>query len=129
MQPLIVAILTQAQGQALVRETVFEDRFAYVSELCKMGANISLKDGCATVCGCDILKGEEVYGKDLRGGMALVLAALNARGKSIIHGVEFIERGYENIVENLTKLGGNINYVEEELYYVEEIESEILQCV
>lgn len=129
MQPVIVALLAKANGTSLITETVFEDRFAYVSELCKMGANISLNGCCATVCGCDILRGQEVYGKDLRGGMALVLAALSADGKSIVHGVEFIERGYETLTKNLTALGGEIDYIDEDFYYEEESESEILQCV
>lgn len=110
MQPLIASLLTLAKGKCIIQETVFEDRFAYAEELCKMGADISVNNNVATVRGNYgiPLKGCEVYGKDLRGGMALVLAGLSAEGISKIHGVEYIQRGYEDVEKTFSELGGKI---------------------
>lgn len=113
MQPLIVSLLTLAQGTCIIQETVFEDRFAYVSELCKMGGNICVEDNIAVIKGNNGKKliGCEVFGKDLRGGMALVLAGLCAEGESKIHGVEFIQRGYEDVEKTFKSLGGEVSLI------------------
>lgn len=111
MQPLTVALLTLSQGRSMIKETVFEDRFSYVLELRKMGAKISVRNNCAVVCGCERLKGTTVIGKDLRGGMALVLAGLVAEGTSQVYGVEFMQRGYETIEKNYMSLGADIKLV------------------
>lgn len=113
MQPLIVALLAVSKGKAVVRETIFENRFAYVLELQKMNCNICINgdDNSVSIVGSDCITGCEVYGKDLRGGMALILAGLVANGESIVHGVEFIHRGYGNIQGVLSSLGGDIKLI------------------
>lgn len=113
MQPLIASLLTLGEGTCIIQETVFEDRFSYANELVKMGAEISIKDNIATIngsCGKKLL-GKDVLGKDLRGGMALILASLSAEGISKVSGVEFIQRGYEDVEKTFKQLGGNIRLV------------------
>ncbi len=111
MQPLTVALLTLSQGRSMIKETVFEDRFSYVSELRKMGAKIAVQNNCAVVVGCERLKGTSVIGKDLRGGMALVLAGLVAEGTSQVYGVEFMQRGYETLEKSYMSLGADIKLI------------------
>lgn len=113
MQPLISALLTLGKGNCIIQETVFEDRFAYVSELVKMGADITVRNNTATIVGnCgEKLLGKNVIGKDLRGGMALILAGLSAFGITKVYGVEFIQRGYEDVEKTFRQLGGNISLI------------------
>ncbi len=108
MQSQIVTTLALADGTSIVVENIFENRYKYVCELLKMGANITIEGKAAIIQGIDTYKCASVEAKDLRGGAALIEAALVAEGKSDISGIEFVERGYENLVEKLTILGAKI---------------------
>ncbi len=113
MQPQFCAVLTRATGSSVIVENLFENRFGYTAELAKMGALITVKDRVAVVRGVPTLGGAILHASDLRGGAALVVAALSASGRSVVHGVEHIDRGYEHIETVLTSLGANIKRVEE----------------
>ncbi len=106
-QPMSV-LLTQANGTSLFEETIWENRMGHVPSLKKMGANIVVNGMSAIINGPTKLHGCEVIATDLRGGAALVLAALIAEGTTIITDVEHILRGYENIIEKLTNVGAKI---------------------
>lgn len=108
LQSQFVTLLSVAKGTSIVVENIFENRYKYVNELIRMGANITLEGKTAIIQGVGSLKAASVDAKDLRGGAALIEAALIAEGKSEIYGVNFVERGYENIVEKLTNIGANI---------------------
>lgn len=108
MQSQIAALLTTAKGTSIIVENIFENRFKYVNELIRMGANINVEGKTAIIQGVPKLYGTEVETKDLRGGAALVLAGLMAEGTSKISGVNFLERGYENLIEKLTIIGAKI---------------------
>ena len=113
MQPQITAVLCLAQGTSLVTESVWNNRYRYVDELKRMGASIQVDDKTAVVEGVDHLTGAPIQACDLRAGAALVIAALAAKGESEISCVQYIERGYEDIVGKLRALGANIRVVEE----------------
>jgi UDP-N-acetylglucosamine 1-carboxyvinyltransferase len=108
MQPLIVSYLSLAQGTSTVEETVFDARFVYVSELMRMGADITVSGRSATIHGVAKLKDAVVEAPDIRAGGALVLAALAAQGTTEIGGLEFIDRGYEFLEERLASLGAAV---------------------
>lgn len=108
MQSQMVAILSVADGTSIMIENIFENRYKYISELTKMGAEITIEGKTAIVKGTKKLLGATVEAKDLRGGAALVLAGLIAEGYTTVEGVIYIERGYEKFVENLNKLGASI---------------------
>lgn len=113
-QAPFVALMTTAEGVSLVRESVFDDRFAYVDELRRMGANIRIEGATAIVLGQAELTGAPVETPDIRAGVALVFAGLAAKGETRIHGVHHLDRGYERIEEKLRKIGADIIRVEEE---------------
>ena len=96
-----------------VTESVWEQRFQYVEELAKMGADITLEGNRATINGVERLKGAEVTATDLRAGAALIIAGLNAEGETVISGVEKIERGYDDIVGKLKSIGADIELIED----------------
>lgn len=108
MQSQMMALLCTCDETALVKENLFEARFKIVDELARMGAQITVDDCMATIRGGHELKGSTVIAKDLRGGAALVLAGLAAEGCTIVENTEYIKRGYENIVEDLSRLGAQI---------------------
>lgn len=110
-QPM-TALLTQAQGVSLFEETIYENRMGHVPELIKMGANIKVQKTSAIIIGPTKLKGCEVEATDLRGGACLILAGLIAEGTTTITNIEHVLRGYENIVEKLTKVGAKITLEE-----------------
>ena len=112
LQAPAVVFLTQAEGEALVHETIFDGRLAYAKDLSAMGANITLWDAHrAVVKGPTPLKGRELHGPDLRAGLAYLIAAIIARGKSVLHNVRFIDRGHERIEERLRAIGVMIERV------------------
>ena len=114
MQAQFMALLTTVEGTSQVFETVFENRFMHAAELSKMGANIRVEGRKATVPGDKYtLKGTQVISTDLRGGAALALAALVAKGITEVYDVYHIERGYERFVEKLRGLGAIIERVED----------------
>ena len=98
----------------MISEAVFEARFAQAEQLCRMGADIRISGQHAVISGVRNLQGAEVFGKDLRGTAALLVAALAAEGQSLVHGQEFLERGYEKIEEVFSALGGEIRLTETE---------------
>jgi len=125
-QPFCI-LLTQADGESIIHETVYEDRFAYTKDLKRMGADIEVSDEClgngscrfhgatfnhsARVRGQTQLSGAEITMTDLRAGMAHMIAALAANGESLISGIEHVERGYEKIDERLRLLGADIQRI------------------
>lgn len=104
MQSQMVALACLSDGVSLVTENVFENRFAHVGDLCMMGADIRVSGRTAIIRGVKTLHGANVAAKDLRGGAALVLAALGARGVSEVSGVHYIDRGYENMETMLCRM-------------------------
>ena len=112
MQPQITTVLCLAEGTSLVTESVWNNRYRYVDELKRMGASIQVDDKTAVVEGVDHLTGAPIQACDLRAGAALVIAALAAKGESEISCVQYIERGYEDIVTKLQGLGASIRTVE-----------------
>jgi UDP-N-acetylglucosamine 1-carboxyvinyltransferase len=99
-----------AQGNSIITEEIFEDRYQNVTEQLKFGANIAVDGREATIHGVNKLTGCEVNASELRGGAALVIAGLMASGKTIIHNPNFIKRGYEDICRDFSLLGAQINY-------------------
>lgn len=108
LQPLMGALLCTAKGVSRIRESVFDSRFKYIEELAKMGADVKREGQTATFCGKDVLKGTNVFANDLRGGAALVLAALAAEGDTVICNCGVIDRGYEDFTGVLRSLGADI---------------------
>ncbi len=113
MQPQMAAVLTCAKGTSMVTESIFDNRFRYVDELRRMGANISVEGRVAVIEGVEGLKGAPVKATDLRAGAALIVAALGADGVTEIYDIFHVERGYENMEEKLRKLGADIRKVDE----------------
>ena len=111
MQPQITALLSMADGTSIVNESVWDNRFRYVEELKRMGAQISVDGRIAVVEGVDHLNAAPVKATDLRAGAAMLIAALAARGTTQIEEVHHIERGYEDVVEKLRDLGADIRRV------------------
>ena len=111
MQPQLAAALCLAEGTSVVTEGVWENRFRYAEELTKMGAKIMVDSQNATVVGVEKLTGAPVRASDLRAGAALVIAGLAAEGTTEIEEIGYIERGYEDIVAKLRKLGADISRV------------------
>lgn len=114
MQPQMTVALALAEGTSVVTESIFENRFKYVDELSRMGANIKVEGSVAIVDGVSLLTGAQVVAPDLRAGAALVLAGLAAEGCTVVEEIGYIERGYENFEEKLRSLGANIERVDSE---------------
>ncbi|MBQ3180889.1 MAG: UDP-N-acetylglucosamine 1-carboxyvinyltransferase [Firmicutes bacterium] len=108
MQAQFMAFLTLANGTSTVTETVFENRFMHVPELCRMGAQISVHGNTAIVNGVPKLKGTCVEATDLRAGAAMIVAGLAAEGRTVIGQVDHIYRGYEDIIGKLRAVGAHI---------------------
>lgn len=109
MQAQFMAYLSCAEGSSIITESVFENRYMHVSELSRMGAKIKTEGRTAIIKGVKELSGTRVKATDLRAGAALLIAALMAKGTSIIGNSEHIDRGYENIVDKLNQLGASIS--------------------
>ncbi|MCD7919639.1 MAG: UDP-N-acetylglucosamine 1-carboxyvinyltransferase [Clostridiales bacterium] len=107
-QPVVLAALCRGDGTAVFVETIFENRFRYAGELLRMGADVRVEGRVAVVCGVKRLYGAQLEAPDLRGGAALVVAALGAVGESHITGLEHIDRGYASLEADLTALGGAV---------------------
>ncbi len=107
-QSLFLALLSTADGTSNIKEQIFESRFKTADELARMGAHIQIWRNQATINGVQRLTGTKVSACDLRGGAALVIAALAAKGKTEVDKVCYIDRGYEALEENLTTLGASI---------------------
>ena len=113
MQAQIMAMMTVASGLSVIRETVFENRFMHVSELQRMGADISIDGRCAVVKGVRRLSGAPLMATDLRASASLILAGLIAEGQTQVSRIYHLDRGYEKIEEKLKGLGANIERVKE----------------
>jgi UDP-N-acetylglucosamine 1-carboxyvinyltransferase len=113
MQAQYMALMTQAEGESNVTETIFENRFMHASELTRMGANIHISGNKAVVRGVTPLTGAQVQASDLRASASLVLAGLGASGETIIDRVYHIDRGYETIVRKLRSVGADIERLTE----------------
>ena len=112
MQAQFMALATQAEGTSVITETIFENRYLHASEMIRMGANISIEGRRAVVHGPTTLSGTGVIASDLRASASLVLAALVARGETIVDRVYHIDRGYERIEEKLSSVGARIRRVQ-----------------
>jgi len=112
LQAQYMALMTQAEGIAMITERIFENRFMHAQELARMGANIRLDGRTALVAGPRPLTGAGVIASDLRASASLVLAALVARGETVIDRVYHIDRGYEKIEAKLAGAGAQIRRVE-----------------
>ena len=112
LQAQYMALMTQAEGISIITETIFENRFMHAQELMRMGANIRLDGRQAIVAGRSRLSGAGVIASDLRASASLVLAALVAKGETVIDRVYHIDRGYENIEGKLSATGAKINRIE-----------------
>jgi UDP-N-acetylglucosamine 1-carboxyvinyltransferase len=112
LQAPITVFLTQVRGESTVFETIFDGRLNYTADLVKMGANIKMWDAHrVSVSGPAKLKGRELVGPDIRAGLAFVIAALTAHGKSVISNAYYIDRGYERIEERLRTIGADIKRI------------------
>lgn len=111
LQAQFMTMLTLCDGAGMISETIFENRFMHVPELCRMGADITVKGNSAIIRGVKKLKGAEVMATDLRASVSLILAGLVAEGETTINRIYHLDRGYENIVDKLTGVGAKIERI------------------
>lgn len=111
LQAQWMALMSVAEGASMITETIFENRFMHVPELCRMGANITVHGSSALVRGVKALKGAPVMATDLRASVSLVLAGLVAEGETLINRVYHLDRGYEQVEEKLRACGADIQRV------------------
>lgn len=114
MQPQMAVVLGIAEGTSTVTESIFENRFKYVDELTRMGANIKVESNIAIIGGVSQYTGARVNAPDLRAGAALVIAGLAAEGITVVDDIYYIERGYEELDRKFRQLGANIEKVSTE---------------
>lgn len=114
MQPQFATLLALADGTSIVTESVWESRFRYVEQLTFMGADIKVDGKSAIITGVKNLKAAPVKADDLRAGAAMIIAGLVADGETEISDIEYIDRGYEQVVEKLTAVGADIKRVSDE---------------
>ena len=114
MQPQMAVLLGIAEGTSTVTESIFENRFKYVDELTRMGADIKVESNIAIISGVKRYTGARVNAPDLRAGAALVIAGLAAEGITVVDDIYYIQRGYEALEEKLTKIGAKIARVHDE---------------
>ena len=107
-QAILMAALLRSRGTTVFVENIFESRYRHVAEMQRMGADIRVEGRVAVVCGVERLHGADVFAADLRGGAALVIAALQAEGQSAIHRTHHIQRGYADLTGDLAGLGARI---------------------
>src|SRR3546814_6454224 len=109
----MMALMTVAEGAAMITETIFENRFMHVPELMRMGANITVHGGSAMVRGVRALTGAPVMATDLRASVSLVLAGLAAEGETVVNRIYHLDRGYERLEEKLAACGADIESVKD----------------
>jgi UDP-N-acetylglucosamine 1-carboxyvinyltransferase len=114
MQPQMGVVLAISQGTSTITESIFENRFKYIDELTKMGANVQVEGNIAIINGVERYTGARVSAPDLRAGAALVIAGLAADGITIVDDIYYIQRGYEAFEEKLRGLGAMIEKVSSE---------------
>jgi UDP-N-acetylglucosamine 1-carboxyvinyltransferase len=108
LQAQFMALMTMADGESVIRETIFENRFMHVSELARLGADISVQGGEARVRGVGSLEGAQVMATDLRASVSLVIAGLAARGETVVNRVYHLDRGFERLEEKLGACGAQV---------------------
>lgn len=113
LQAQMMALLTLADGTSVLEETIFENRFMHAPELIRMGANIDVHGGHATVHGVQSLKGAPVMATDLRASISLIMAGMVAEGETVVTRVYHLDRGYEHVVRKLSACGANIERISE----------------
>ncbi len=111
MQPQMAVLLSVAEGTSIITDSVWDNRFRYVDQLTKMGAQIQVDGRVAVITGVEKLKGAPVMATDLRAGAAMIIAGLFAEGVTEIENIEYIDRGYANVVEKLNAVGADIKRV------------------
>jgi len=109
----MMALLCTAEGKSVLNETIFENRFMHAPELIRMGANIEVHGGTATVTGVNELRGAPVMATDLRASVSLILAGLAAKGETRVARVYHLDRGYEKVVSKFRAIGANIERIKE----------------
>ncbi len=111
MQPQMCVVLSLAHGTSILSESVWDSRFQYVGQLLRMGANIQVDGKTAVIEGVKELTGVNVKATDLRAGAAMIIAGLSAKGETTVEDVQYIDRGYEDVVEKFSSLGARISRV------------------
>ena len=106
-----MAIMTIANGDSIIEESIFENRFMHIAELVRFGADISIKGVKAYIKGCNNLNGAQVMATDLRASSSLILAGLKAEGETIINRVYHLDRGYEKLEQKLSLCGARIKRI------------------
>lgn len=109
-----VALMTLCDGVAVVNETIFENRFGFTNELIRLGANIKVDHNTAVIRGVERLTGAPVEARDIRGGVALVLAGLAAEGQTEVSGIRYVDRGYYRLEDKLASLGAEVQRLDQE---------------
>jgi UDP-N-acetylglucosamine 1-carboxyvinyltransferase len=127
LQAQMMAMLTLANGESVITEAIFENRFMHVPELCRLGAQISIKGSNAHIFGPCQLKGAQVMATDLRASVSLVMAALVADGVTTVHRVYHLDRGYESIEHKLGACGALIERIDDDNNLVDIIKSSVEQ--
>lgn len=112
MQPQMAVLLSVANGTSILSESVWDNRFQYVGQLLRMGAEINVDGKIAVIEGVDELTGVNVKATDLRAGAAMIIAGLVAKGETTVEDIQYIDRGYEDVVEKFRMLGADIRRVE-----------------
>ncbi|MEM6904708.1 MAG: UDP-N-acetylglucosamine 1-carboxyvinyltransferase, partial [Pseudomonadota bacterium] len=113
LQAQMMALMTLANGESLIEEQIFENRFMHVPELSRMGARIDVQGGSARITGVERLRGAPVMATDLRASVSLILAGLAAEGETVVSRVYHLDRGYERVEEKLRACGAEIERVAE----------------
>lgn len=113
MQAQFMALMSIADGTSIIKEMIFENRFMHVAELRRMGADITVEGGTATVKGISKLKAAPLMATDLRASASLIVAALAAKGETTVHRLYHLDRGYENMEDKLLRLGADVRRVKE----------------
>ena len=114
MQAQFMSLMCIADGTSIIKETIFENRFMHVAELKRMGADITVEGGVSTVRGISKLKGAPLMATDLRASASLIVAALAAKGETVIHRIYHLDRGYENMEGKLSKIGADVKRAKED---------------
>jgi UDP-N-acetylglucosamine 1-carboxyvinyltransferase len=114
LQAQFMALMTLADGESVIRETIFENRFMHAPELQRLGADIAVAGGEARVKGVSKLKGAPVMATDLRASVSLVIAALAAEGETTVNRVYHLDRGFERLEEKLAACGANVRRVKDD---------------
>ena len=114
LQAQFMALMCLAEGTSVLEETIFENRFMHAPELARMGAQIEVHGGHATVTGVEKLRGAPVMATDLRASVSLILAGMAAQGQTTVSRVYHLDRGYEHVVRKLRGVGAHIERVKEE---------------